>query len=116
VAGTSQSEWCRCARRPVLHRGLTGITATALICCCCRVVILMPPSADSKSPPHRVVLLVRDGWGYSANKKGNAIAEAKTPHTDDVMKRYAHCLLSASGETVGLPKGDMVSQRRARSS
>ena len=73
----------------------------------------MPPSTDGASPAHRVVLLVRDGWGFSADVKGNAIAEAKTPHTDDVMKRYAHCLLSASGETVGLPKGDMVSTAAA---
>jgi bisphosphoglycerate-independent phosphoglycerate mutase (AlkP superfamily) len=63
---------------------------------------------EKKKPPHRVVLLVRDGWGYSAEKKGNAIAEANTPHTDSIMRHYYTCQLSGSGETVGLPKGDMV--------
>ena len=52
-----------------------------------------------------VVLIIRDGWGYRANKKDNAIAEAKTPCTDKIMKEYPHLLLDASGEAVGLPKG-----------
>ena len=65
------------------------------------------PSSDSKGPPHRVCLLVRDGWGYSAETKGNAIAAAKTPHTDRLAQQYYATLLSASGTTVGLPKGDM---------
>ena len=64
-------------------------------------------SKVSSDPPHRVILLVRDGWGYSAETKGNAVAEAKTPNTDRLASHYYTTLLSASGTTVGLPKGEM---------
>ncbi|MBU1519702.1 2,3-bisphosphoglycerate-independent phosphoglycerate mutase [Patescibacteria group bacterium] len=52
-----------------------------------------------------VVLIIRDGWGYRADKKNNTIAMGKTPNTDKLMKNYPHILLSATGEAVGLPKG-----------
>ena len=65
-------------------------------------------SKDTKaSPPHRVCLLIRDGWGYSAETKGNAIAAARTPNTDRIAQQYHTTLLSASGTTVGLPEGEM---------
>lgn len=54
---------------------------------------------------HKVILLIRDGWGYNPAKKGNAIATAKTPNTDALMKKYPHTLLQCSGEAVGLSKG-----------
>jgi hypothetical protein len=70
----------------------------------------MPPKSSSAAEKQRsrVCLLIRDGWGWSAEKKGNAELEAKTPHTDALMADYHHMFLSASGETVGLPKGEMV--------
>ncbi len=55
----------------------------------------------------KVLLLILDGWGYSTEKKGNAILAAKTPHFNDLIKNYPHTLLHASGELVGLPKGIM---------
>ena len=64
------------------------------------------PSGARKAK--RVVLLIRDGWGESDTEKGNAIAQAHTPHTDRLMSSYYVAHLSASGETVGLPKDDMV--------
>ena len=64
------------------------------------------PSSDH-SPPHRVCLLIRDGWGYSAETNGNAISAARTPNTDRIAAQYYTTLISASGTTVGLPKGDM---------
>ncbi|MFH1188924.1 MAG: 2,3-bisphosphoglycerate-independent phosphoglycerate mutase [bacterium] len=51
-----------------------------------------------------VVLIIRDGWGYRASKKNNAIAQGDTPQTDILMREYPHTLLHASGEHVGLPK------------
>lgn len=54
-----------------------------------------------------VVLLILDGWGYRPETTGNAIAAAKTPTWDYIMKNYPHALLSASGEDVGLPDGQM---------
>ncbi len=52
-----------------------------------------------------VVLIVRDGWGYSKVKKGNAIANAKLPHDAYYRKKYSTTLLNCSGNAVGLPKG-----------
>lgn len=53
------------------------------------------------------ILMILDGWGYSENKNGNAIATAKTPNFDKLWQNYPHTLLSASGLDVGLPEGQM---------
>src|SRR5690242_18749274 len=58
-------------------------------------------------PKSPVVLIVLDGWGYRAERDGNAIALAKTPTWDALIKRYPHTLLDASGTAVGLPAGQM---------
>jgi 2,3-bisphosphoglycerate-independent phosphoglycerate mutase len=52
-----------------------------------------------------VVLIIRDGWGYSKETKGNAIKAAKIPHTRFYEKKYPTTLLEASGNAVGLPAG-----------
>lgn len=52
-----------------------------------------------------VVLIVRDGWGYSPEKRGNAIALAKAPLHKLYVKKYPTTLLDASGNAVGLPHG-----------
>lgn len=54
-----------------------------------------------------VTLIILDGWGLSKNKFGNAIVSAGTPNLDKLKKRYAYTTLKASGEAVGLPKGQM---------
>jgi 2,3-bisphosphoglycerate-independent phosphoglycerate mutase len=54
-----------------------------------------------------VVLVVLDGWGYSDNLSNNAIANASTPQWDSWWSTCPHLLLDASGESVGLPKGQM---------
>ncbi len=54
-----------------------------------------------------VVLLVLDGWGYSDVYEGNAIAQANTPNFNTLWESYPHALLQASGESVGLPWGEM---------
>ncbi|MBC8495207.1 2,3-bisphosphoglycerate-independent phosphoglycerate mutase [archaeon] len=53
----------------------------------------------------KVILVIRDGWGYRKSKDHNAIANTSTPNTDKLMKKYPNTLLQASGEPVGLPKG-----------
>lgn len=53
----------------------------------------------------KVILIIRDGWGYRKEKVKNAIAETKTPYTDKLMKEYPNTLIHASGEYVGLPEG-----------
>ena len=60
-----------------------------------------------KSGKASVVLLVLDGWGYRAEREGNAIALASTPTWDALMARHPHTLLEALGLAVGLPCGQM---------
>ncbi len=55
----------------------------------------------------KILLLILDGWGYRKEKKGNAVALAKTPVLDSLWKKYPHTLLNASGKAVGLPSGFM---------
>ena len=54
-----------------------------------------------------VVLIVLDGWGIRPERANNAIALAKTPVYDELLTRYPHAQLIASGEAVGLPAGQM---------
>ncbi len=58
--------------------------------------------ASSTQP---TMLIVLDGFGYREQKKYNAIALAKTPVLDLLLKEYPHALLAASGQAVGLPHG-----------
>src|SRR3989344_9315615 len=55
----------------------------------------------------QVLLLILDGWGHRSEKRGNAIAAARTPVFDCLWKKCPHTLLQASGKAVGLPKGYM---------
>ncbi|RDY24388.1 2,3-bisphosphoglycerate-independent phosphoglycerate mutase [Romboutsia maritimum] len=54
-----------------------------------------------------VSLIIMDGFGYTKEKKGNAIANAKTPNLDKITKEYPNTLIKASGLDVGLPEGQM---------
>jgi 2,3-bisphosphoglycerate-independent phosphoglycerate mutase len=54
-----------------------------------------------------VVLVVLDGWGYRAEREGNAIALASTPSWDALWAGYPRTLLEASGLAVGLPPGQI---------
>ena len=51
------------------------------------------------------VLVVLDGWGFNPNSYGNAIAQADTPNMDELTHRWPNTLVAASGEAVGLPRG-----------
>ena len=52
-----------------------------------------------------VCLIVRDGWGYNENPKGNAVLAADTLNIDSYKKNYPWMLIKTSGEAVGLPEG-----------
>jgi 2,3-bisphosphoglycerate-independent phosphoglycerate mutase len=52
-------------------------------------------------------LIVLDGWGCSAEARGNAIASAQTLNFNHLMESFPHTTLTASGEAVGLPEGQM---------
>jgi len=53
-----------------------------------------------------IVLLVLDGWGIGAKSKTNAIYLANTPNMDGFAKKFPYTQIKASGEAVGLPKGE----------
>lgn len=54
-----------------------------------------------------LVLIILDGWGTSACAEGNAIATAHKPNIDRYFGEYPNTTLLASGESVGLPEGQM---------
>ena len=55
----------------------------------------------------KAMLVIMDGLGVRNNLHGNAFMAAKHPNLDYLMKEYPNSLLDASGESVGLPKGQM---------
>jgi 2,3-bisphosphoglycerate-independent phosphoglycerate mutase len=57
--------------------------------------------------PKPIVLTVLDGWGYRAETKGNAIALARKPNYDRILKDFPNTLIQTSGPAVGLPVGQM---------
>jgi 2,3-bisphosphoglycerate-independent phosphoglycerate mutase len=57
--------------------------------------------------PKPIVLTVLDGWGYRAEAKGNAIALARKPNYDGLLKDFPNTLIHTSGPAVGLPEGQM---------
>lgn len=52
-------------------------------------------------------LMILDGWGCREAAEGNAIAQANIPNFKRLEKEYPFTTLQASGEAVGLPKGQM---------
>ena len=52
-----------------------------------------------------IVLVILDGFGYTKDRKNNAIAAASTPHLTQWLAEYPHALLQASGAAVGLFPG-----------
>src|ERR1700747_3850251 len=57
--------------------------------------------------PKPLVLIILDGWGYRAETKANAIALARKPTYDRLLREYPNTLLQTSGPYVGLPDGQM---------
>ena len=54
-----------------------------------------------------VCLVVLDGWGLAPDGPGNAVALADTPVFDALWAEHPHTTLTAKGEAVGLPAGQM---------
>jgi 2,3-bisphosphoglycerate-independent phosphoglycerate mutase len=60
------------------------------------------------SARHRpLVLTILDGWGYRAQTEDNAIAQARKPVYDKLLREFPNTLLHASDHFVGLPDGQM---------
>jgi 2,3-bisphosphoglycerate-independent phosphoglycerate mutase len=59
------------------------------------------------SRPKPLVLIILDGWGYRAETHANAIALARKPTYDRLLREYPNTLIHTSGPFVGLPDGQM---------
>ena len=55
----------------------------------------------------KIILLILDGFGIRESENGNAIKMANLPNLTKIMTEYPVAELEASGEIVGLPKGQM---------
>ena len=55
----------------------------------------------------QVALIILDGWGLAPAGPGNAISLAETPVFDALWTGHSHTQLTAKGEAVGLPAGQM---------
>ena len=57
--------------------------------------------------PRPLLLIILDGWGYRAETSANAIALARKPTYDRLLREYPNTLIQTSGPFVGLPDGQM---------
>ncbi|MDQ0091149.1 2,3-bisphosphoglycerate-independent phosphoglycerate mutase [Paenibacillus anaericanus] len=57
--------------------------------------------------PKPVALIIMDGFGLRNTVEGNAVAQANKPNYDRYLKQYPNTTLTACGEAVGLPEGQM---------
>ena len=64
---------------------------------------LLINSSRKEDKERKILLLILDGWGMRKEKEGNLIAQARTPHFDELWSRFPHVVLQASGEAVGMP-------------
>ncbi|MDQ2771986.1 MAG: 2,3-bisphosphoglycerate-independent phosphoglycerate mutase, partial [Bacteroidota bacterium] len=55
----------------------------------------------------QVLLVILDGWGIAQNTTVSAVDTARTPFFHELLQRFPHSTLQASGEAVGLPDGQM---------
>lgn len=55
----------------------------------------------------KVGLIILDGWGIGDQTPADAVYQANTPYMDHLMSHYPNSKLSACGEAVGLPEGQM---------
>lgn len=53
-----------------------------------------------------VVLVVMDGVGWTDKDNGNAVMHAYKPQIDELMTKWPHTTIKASGTAVGLPSDD----------
>ncbi|CAM3699612.1 2,3-bisphosphoglycerate-independent phosphoglycerate mutase [Marinicrinis lubricantis] len=57
--------------------------------------------------PKPVALIILDGFGLRSETVGNAVAQANKPNYDRYWNSFPHTTLTACGEAVGLPEGQM---------
>ena len=62
---------------------------------------------NDKNAHTPLVLMILDGWGHREETEFNAIRLGDTPCWDEMWRDDPHTLIETSGETVGLPAGQM---------
>ncbi len=55
----------------------------------------------------KALLMILDGWGIGAGDRTDAVAQARTPFMDGLMRTAPHATLLTDGLNVGLPAGQM---------
>ena len=55
----------------------------------------------------KALLMILDGWGIGNHSKSDVIFSTPTPYWSSLLKKYPNSQLQASGESVGLPDGQM---------
>ncbi|MFJ8100289.1 2,3-bisphosphoglycerate-independent phosphoglycerate mutase [Lysinibacillus sp. NPDC096212] len=58
-------------------------------------------------PKKPVALIILDGFAFRDETFGNAVAQANKPNFDRFWNEFSHSTLTAAGEAVGLPEGQM---------
>jgi 2,3-bisphosphoglycerate-independent phosphoglycerate mutase len=100
----------RARSRADLRAGKLADVAPTILC----ALGLVPPRAMEGAPltraydwggKRRVLLIILDGWGIGKADDTNPIFLARTPVWDDLLARYPHTRLDASGDAVGLQPG-----------
>ncbi|MFH0765148.1 MAG: 2,3-bisphosphoglycerate-independent phosphoglycerate mutase [Calditrichota bacterium] len=56
---------------------------------------------------NKVFLIVLDGYGLREESRDNGVKLARTPFLHSLLEKWPHTQLTASGEDVGLPTGQM---------
>ncbi|MFM7595194.1 MAG: 2,3-bisphosphoglycerate-independent phosphoglycerate mutase [Flavobacteriales bacterium] len=56
---------------------------------------------------NKIGLIILDGWGIGDHSISDAVFQAQTPFMDYLTATYPNSKLSACGESVGLPEGQM---------
>ena len=67
----------------------------------CRPVVADNPGGK------KALLIILDGWGIGDKGRADVIEQTPTPYLDYLEANYPHARLQASGESVGLPDGQM---------
>ena len=57
--------------------------------------------------PRFAILAILDGWGLAPAGPGNAITQANIPNMRGYWVSFPHTQLGASGQSVGLPRGEV---------
>lgn len=68
---------------------------------------MVKKNAMNVSTSRPVVLIILDGWGVTEDYEANAVIKAKPLFFDYLLKTYPSTLLQASGQSVGLPFGEI---------